>query len=181
MRILGIDPGSRFTGYGCLQLSGRQLIHVRNGVLKLGQKDGRGGGEPSMEDRLLRLYEGLSQVIQETQPDVMSIESVFFAKNALSALKLGQARGVAILTGKIARLRIAEYSPTQVKLAVTGHGQAAKEQVARVVKMILGSGHRALDQFESYDASDALAIALCHAYNTLHQSRGFLSNSAVAK
>lgn len=149
-----------------------------------------------MEDRLLKLHEDLSQVIRETSPSVMSIESVFFAKNALSALKLGQARGVAILTGKIAQLKIAEYSPTQVKLAVAGHGQAAKEQVARVVKMILGRGQPSfgsganrnqsesreskaglgtLESFESYDASDALAIALCHAYNTLHQSRGCLA------
>jgi crossover junction endodeoxyribonuclease RuvC len=112
----------------------------------------------SFEDRLLALYQGLSKVIAEFRPQVMAIEKVFFAKNAVSALKLGQARGAAILTGKIHSLSIAEYSPTQVKQVIAGYGRADKEQVAKMLEIILGR-----QQFATSDASDGLALAICHA------------------
>src|SRR4051812_4370384 len=120
MRILGIDPGSRLTGYGCVEGAGNHLRHVTHGTLQLSQTSGK--TVIPLEDRLLSIYEGLSAVIREFKPQVMAVERVFFAKNAVSALVLGQARGAAILTGKIHLLEIAEYSPTEVKQVITGHG-----------------------------------------------------------
>src|SRR4051794_8676249 len=120
MRILGIDPGSRLTGYGCIDLLGRDLKHVDHGVLKLSNTGGK--AVVPLETRLLLIYEGLSEVIARLKPQVLSIEKVFFAKNAVAALKLGQARGATILTAKIHGLEIFEYSPTEVKRTVASHG-----------------------------------------------------------
>ena len=116
------------------------------------------------------LYQGLTEVIQEYRPDVMAIERVFFAKNAVSSLKLGQARGAAILTGMIHSVKIVEYSATEVKLSVVGHGQAGKDQVARMVTLLTGCR-----DFETADASDGLALAICHA----HSSRALNNSGAV--
>jgi crossover junction endodeoxyribonuclease RuvC len=166
MRILGVDPGSRLTGYGCIDQENARLRHVTHGTLRLANTSGK--ATIPLEDRLLSLYEGLSKVILEFKPQILVIEKVFFAKNAVSALKLGQARGAAILTGKIHFLEIFEYSPTEVKQAVVGHGQADKEQVARMVQLIMGP-----KMFETHDASDGLALAICHAHITqTHKSRG---------
>lgn len=156
MRILGIDPGSRLTGYGCIDSAGLRLTHVAHGTLVLSSTSGK--QETALEHRLLSIYEGLSEVIQEFKPQVLAIERVFFAKNAVSALKLGQARGAAILTGMIHGLSIAEYSPSEVKQAVVGQGHADKNQVAAMVKVLIGQ-----QVFKTSDASDALALAICHA------------------
>jgi crossover junction endodeoxyribonuclease RuvC len=164
MRILGVDPGSRLTGYGCVDFSGRTLKHVADGTLRLSNTGGR--SETPLEDRLFSLYEGLSEVIREYRPEVLSVEKVFFAKNALSALKLGQARGAVILTGRIHGLSIAEYSPAEVKSAVAGYGQADKEQVARMLQLMLGRR-----EFVTPDASDGLALAICHALRARSVSR----------
>lgn len=165
MRILGVDPGSRLTGYGCIDIVGRQLRHVAHGTLRLSNTGGK--AVIPLEDRLLSIYEGLSEFIQEYRPDVMVVERVFFAKNAVSALKLGQARGAVLLTGKIHSLQIVEYSPTQVKQVVVGHGQAGKEQVASMVQILIGK-----QSFPTLDASDGLALAICHAlsFTPPHQS-----------
>src|SRR3989442_1736355 len=112
MRILGVDPGSRLTGFGVIDLIGNQMVHIASGTLRLSNTGGK--AVIPLEERLLSIYEGLSKVIIEHRPKLMSIEKVFFAKNAVSALKLGQARGAAILTGRIHGLQIAEYSPTEV-------------------------------------------------------------------
>jgi crossover junction endodeoxyribonuclease RuvC len=157
MRILGIDPGSRLLGYGCVDLIGRQLHHVTHGTLRLSNTGGK--AVIPLEERLFSIYEGLTSVILEVKPVVLVIEKVFFAKNAVSALKLGQARGAAILTGRIHCLSIAEYSASEVKQSVAGHGGADKEQVARMVSMLIGKR-----DFATADASDALAIAICHAH-----------------
>jgi len=157
MRILGIDPGSRLTGYGCIDLIGNQLRLVGHGTLKLASTSGK--ATIPLEDRLLSLYQGLSKVIQEYKPTIMVVEKVFFAKNAVSALKLGQARGAVILTGMIHGLEIAEYSPNEVKQAVVGQGHADKDQVARMVQLLVGK-----QEFASSDASDGLALAICHAH-----------------
>jgi crossover junction endodeoxyribonuclease RuvC len=157
LRILGIDPGSRLTGYGCIDVIDRKLIHLEDGTLTLSGTSGK--QDVPLEERLLLIYDGLSKVIERLKPDVMVIERVFFAKNAVSALKLGQARGAAILTGKMHGLEIVEYSPSEVKRAVVGHGQADKDQVARMVKTQIGER-----EFETSDASDGLALAICHAY-----------------
>lgn len=158
MRILGVDPGSRLTGYGCVDLLGNQLRHVTHGTLRLSNTSGK--TTISLEDRLLSIYQGLSEVILKHRPQIMVVEKVFFAKNAVSALKLGQARGVAVVTGKIHALEICEYSPTEVKRAITGHGHADKEQVARMVQILVGR-----QAFDTPDASDGLALAICHAHS----------------
>ncbi|MBC7690344.1 MAG: crossover junction endodeoxyribonuclease RuvC [Methylotenera sp.] len=157
MRILGIDPGSRLTGYGCVDVIGNQIRHVTHGTLKLASTSGR--ATIPLEQRLLAIHEGLSKVILEHKPTVMSIERVFFAKNAVSVLMLGQARGAAILCGAIHSLNIVEYSPTEVKASLVGHGGADKEQVAKMVQLLLGKL-----EFATFDASDGLALAICHAH-----------------
>jgi len=159
MRILGVDPGSRLTGYGVIDVAGNQLVHIAHGTLKLSNTGGK--ATIPLENRLLSIYQGLSEVILEFRPHVLSIEKVFFAKNAVSALKLGQARGAAILTAMIHSLGVVEYSPTEVKQSVVGQGHADKEQVARMVSLLTGK-----TDFETSDASDGLALAMCHAYRS---------------
>lgn len=157
MRILGVDPGSRLTGYGCVDLIGNQLRHVAHGTLRLANTSGK--ATVPLEERLFLIYEGLTEVIQKVKPQILVIEKVFFAKNAVSALKLGQARGAAMLTGRIHGLTIAEYSPNEVKRAITGQGHADKDQVAKMVQLLIGKR-----EFETSDASDGLALAICHAH-----------------
>lgn len=157
MRILGVDPGSRLMGYGCVDMVGNQLVHVGHGTLRLSNTGGK--AVIPLEERLHSIYEGLTSVILEFKPSIMAIEKVFFAKNAVSALKLGQARGAAILTGRIHHLSIVEYSPSEIKQSVVGHGGADKDQVARMVSLLTGQ-----KDFDTTDASDALAIAICHAH-----------------
>ena len=156
MRILGVDPGSRLTGYGCVEKIGRELKHVTHGTLFLAQSFGR--VTPPLEERLLLIYEGLSKIIREFQPQVLAIEKVFLAINAVSALKLGHARGAAMLTARIHSLKVFEYSATEIKQAVAGHGRADKQQVAKMVEILTGQKN-----FETADASDGLAVAICHA------------------
>ncbi len=174
MRILGVDPGSRLTGYGCIDQVDQHLKHVVHGTLRLASTHGK--ATVPLEDRLLSLHLGLSQAIHEFKPQIMVVEKVFFAKNALSALKLGQARGAILLTGKMHGLQIVEYSATEVKHAVVGHGQAEKEQVARMIQLFLGK-----QEFGTWDASDGLALAICHALRirgmkTQHSISGTLSS-----
>lgn len=168
MRILGVDPGSRLTGYGCVDLVGNTIRHVTHGTLRLSNTGGK--ATIPLEVRLLSIYEGLGEVIRDYKPDVLSVERVFFAKNAVSALKLGQARGAVILTGMIHGLKISEYSASEVKRLVTGHGQADKDQVARMLQFIFGK-----QDFDTSDASDGLALAISHAYSI--KSLGTASNA----
>ena len=156
LKILGVDPGSRLTGYGCIQVLGRQLLAVEHGTLKLAKTSGK--QEVPLEKRLMDLFLGLNDVIDRLKPQVLAVERVFFAKNAVSSLKLGQARGVVLVCGALKGLEVVEYSPTEVKRAVTGGGAAQKDQVARVLEMILGR-----QEFKTSDSSDALALAVCHA------------------
>ncbi|MGI6408676.1 MAG: crossover junction endodeoxyribonuclease RuvC [Gammaproteobacteria bacterium] len=150
--ILGIDPGSRITGYGVVRDTGHGCEYVASGCIRTGK------GE--LAERLDAVFAGVSEVIGLYQPDQMGIEQVFMARNADSALKLGQARGVAIVAGTRAGLAISEYSATQIKSAVVGSGRAAKEQVQMMVMHLLG-----LTSKPQIDASDALAVALCHAHH----------------
>jgi len=156
LRILGIDPGSRLTGYGVIDVCGGKMRHVTHGTLRLSNTGGR--VVIPLEDRLLRAHHGLSKIVELYSPDVVAVERVFFAKNAVSALKLGQARGAIILSAAIHGLSVVEYSPSEVKSYVVGHGQADKEQVARMVEFWLGK-----QNFATSDASDGLALAICHA------------------
>jgi crossover junction endodeoxyribonuclease RuvC len=170
MRILGVDPGSRLTGYGCIDWVNQKIQLVTHGTLKLANTSGK--ATVPLEERLLSIHRGLSEVIAATKPDILVVEKVFFAKNAVSALKLGQARGAVILTGMIHGLAIAEYNPTEVKRAVVGQGHADKDQVARMIELMIGK-----QEFDTPDASDGLALAICHA----HSHRGIASHTAALK
>ncbi len=163
-RVLGIDPGSRATGFGVVDGEGAQLVYRGSGVIRTGSGD--------LPERLRQIFEGVSAVIAEQTPDYLAVEQVFVQRNVSTALKLGQARGTAICAGAIRGLPIHEYSPRAVKLALTGTGTAAKDQVQMMVRHLLGL-HGQLQE----DASDALAIALCH----LQQSRlGIRTQTALA-
>ena len=158
MRILGIDPGSRITGYGIIKHEGNRLIHVDNGAVHT-------DSHKDFPARLKKIYGALADVIEQYRPDAVAVENIFFATNVQSALKLGQARGVAIVAGVNAGLPVFEYTALQVKQAVVGHGRAAKEQVQHMVKVLLG-----LPEIAQADASDALAVAICHANSCLIRS-----------
>ena len=159
MIILGVDPGSRLLGFGCIEKSGNQIRVLEHGTIRLFHKEyEKIPVDETTPSRLKEIYEKLSEVIRRHKPQVLAVEKVFFAKNAISALKLGQARGVVLLTGAVHDLEIYEYSVTEVKSMITGHGRADKEQVAKMLQMILGA-----QAFETADASDALALALAHA------------------
>ena len=150
-RIIGIDPGSRITGYGVLVLAGGQLHFVACGVVKT-------TAHLPFSHRINQIFDGINEVIQMHQPDVAAIEDVFLATNPRSALKLGQARGAAVVAAMQNDLAVYDYSPRVVKQAVVGYGQAAKEQVQHMVRVLLG-----LSSSPSSDAADALAVAICHA------------------
>lgn len=150
MRVLGIDPGSNITGYGIVEKEGSSLRHIENGAYQV-RKNG------SFADRLLQIYEKLAEVIQEFRPEIVAVERVFVSKNAASALKLGESRGVAILAASQSALPVHEYTTREVKQAMTGYGQASKGQIQKMVQQILR-----LPEVASEDASDALAVALCH-------------------
>jgi len=166
LRVLGVDPGSRLTGYGCVEAVGNHLHPVAHGVFKFDP-------DALFEQRLFSLYEKLSAVLTRYQPDVLAIEKVFFAKNALSALKLGQVRGVVLLCGAQHLLEVVEYAATAVKMSLTGYGRADKTQVAKMVQVLLGA-----QKFSSLDASDALALAICHVHMALNHDRLFMRPSA---
>ncbi|MEN8166766.1 MAG: crossover junction endodeoxyribonuclease RuvC [Pseudomonadota bacterium] len=151
LRILGIDPGSRVTGYGIIESNGVKSAHVVNGALRM--------RDDEFPPRLGQIFTGICQVIDEFQPEVMAIEQVFVSKNPASALKLGQARGAAICAAVSRRLEVVEYTPTRIKQAVVGTGRAEKEQVQHMVQLILGLPERPVA-----DAADALAVALSHAH-----------------
>ncbi|MFN2408711.1 MAG: crossover junction endodeoxyribonuclease RuvC [Halomonas sp.] len=151
LRILGIDPGSRITGYGVIELTGLVPRYVASGCIRT--------AEGSLEQRLAQIYAGLGEVVGLHLPNAVAIERVFMAKNPDSALKLGQARGVALVCMANHGLAVDEYAARQIKQAVTGQGGADKAQVQHMVTAIL---HLAASP--QADAADALAIALTHAY-----------------
>lgn len=150
--VLGIDPGSVISGFGVIRVDGSRLTCIEAGVVRTPAKH-------AFEQRLLKIHEGLVEVIQRVDPDEAAVESVFHAKHAASALKLGQARGVALLAVVQAGLPLSEYPPARVKQAVTGNGRASKDQVKMMVETLLSQ------RFDlPADATDALAVAICHAH-----------------
>jgi crossover junction endodeoxyribonuclease RuvC len=158
-KVLGIDPGSLVTGWGVVEAVGGSLGHVACGIIATAGSRGQG-------IRLSRIYRGIQQVIARYQPSEISLEKVFFAHNAQSALKLGQARGVALLAAAENELDVYEYSSNEIKSAVVGYGHATKEQVQKMVGALLRvSGKLAAD------AADALAAAICHLHRQSFQSR----------
>lgn len=149
MIILGIDPGSRITGYGVIQSIGNTNCYLASGSIVT---------KGDLSARLLQIYEGLSTIIRHHEPVEVAIEQVFVKKNVSSALKLGHARGAAFVAVANYRLTLAEYAPRLVKQSVVGYGGADKSQVQQMIKLLLS-----LSDVPSKDAADALAIALCHA------------------
>lgn len=150
-RIIGVDPGSRVTGYGIIDASRGRLDFVICGVIKTTK-------DQAFSYRLNEIFEGLNEVVQVHRPTVAAIEEVFLATNPRAAIKLGHARGAAVVAVMQNGLRVHDYSPRAIKRAVAGYGQAAKEQVQHMVQMLLG-----LSGKPSPDAADALAVAICHA------------------
>ncbi len=151
MRIIGIDPGSRSTGYGILDSDGPRLHHVASGFVQ------SAGGE--WPDRLHTIFEALGDLIETHRPQEFAIEKVFVHRNVAAALKLGQARGVAILAGATHSLAVHEYSPNEIKQAVSGRGHASKQQIQHMIRMLLS-----LPETLQSDQADALATAICHAH-----------------
>jgi len=152
VRILGIDPGLRITGFGVIDKTGQKLAYVTSGCIKSNEKD-------ALPARLKTLLDGIGEVVATYSPNEAAIEKVFVNVNPQSTLLLGQARGAAISALVLANLPVAEYTALQIKQAVVGHGKAAKEQVGHMVTRLLQ-----LPGEPSADAADALACAICHAH-----------------
>ncbi len=148
--ILGIDPGTRTTGYGLISTAGNRHTYLTCGCIKTTGDD--------MAERLRQIYQNICEVIKTYQPDEASIEQVFMNKNVSSALKLGQARGAALVAMANHGISVAEYSARHIKQAIVGYGGAEKQQVQHMIKVLLN-----LEKTPQTDAADALAIALCHA------------------
>ena len=166
MRVLGVDCGGEFTGYGVVEQSaGGDLSCVAEGAIRLSTR------EP-LPARLKKIFDGLCEIILIHRPDLVAIEDVFYAVNAKSALKLGQVRGVAMLAAAHCGLEVAEYAPLSIKSAVVGYGRAEKLQVQAMVTTLL----KLPEQPASPDAADALAIAICHLHTAAtlarHASKG---------
>lgn len=152
MIILGIDPGSRVTGYGIIQSNGMKHAYLASGTIRTQAH--------TFIDRLPQIFQGIQKIVHDFRPEEAAIEQVFMSQNASSALKLGQARGAAIVAMMNEGIPVAEYSARAVKQAVVGYGAAEKAQVQHMIKLILG-----LTGTLAADASDALAIAICHAHS----------------
>jgi crossover junction endodeoxyribonuclease RuvC len=152
MRILGIDPGTGILGFGVVDVKGSSFTLVTAGVIKTPP-------HTPLDERLEEIYDGLTEIIAETKPAILSIEKLFFAKNVTTAMSVSHARGVAILAGRKAGLPYAEYTPLQIKQTITGYGKADKNQVQEMIKLQLG-----LKEIpKPDDAADALGAAITHA------------------
>lgn len=153
MKIFGIDPGSDRTGYGCVETDGSRLRVIVCGTIA-------NSSAAAFPAKLLRIHTGLAALLSECRPDSVAIENVFVAANARSALKLGHARGVAMLAAVEAGVPVFEYTPAEIKRAVVGYGRAEKQQIQYMMKLVLG-----LDSVPTpHDAADALAVAICHVH-----------------
>jgi len=153
MIIIGVDPGTLFTGYGIINQSKNKITRVTSGIIKL-------PAQKAIQHRLEIIYDELDKVIKTYRPEEFSIETAFYGKNVQSAMKIGYARGVSILTAVHNNLPVNEYSPREVKKSVVGTGAASKEQVSFMIKTLLEL--KTIDM--KFDESDALAVALCHAF-----------------
>ena len=151
MIILGIDPGSRKTGFGLIKKEGNRHTHIENGTLYLEKQE-------KYTDRLVSLYKEIQSLIEAFSPEALAIENIFYYKNAKSTQKLGEVRGVAMLSASISGIKVFEYTPLEVKKAVTGYGKAPKIQMQNMTRTLLN-----LKDIPEENAGDALAVALCHA------------------
>lgn len=155
MRIIGIDPGTGILGFGVIEVVRNKSKLVTAGVVTT-------PAHTPLDERLEEIFDSLTEIIAETKPDIMSIEKLFFAQNVTTAMSVSHARGVAMLTGRKAKLPIAEYTPLQIKQTVTGYGKADKKQVQEMVRLQLGLA----EVPKPDDAADALAAAMTHALMT---------------
>ena len=153
IRILGIDPGLRFTGWGVIEIAGTHLTFVEAGTVRSNASD-------ELAARLCQLHDGLAEIVHRLQPAEAAVENTFVNKDASATLKLGQARGVAMLVPARAGLAVAEYAPNAVKKAVIGAGHGDKRQIQMMVRTLLPRA-----SFDTEHAADALAIAICHAHS----------------
>ena len=151
MRLLGLDPGLRHTGWGIVDMAGNRLRHVADGVI-------HSAGDRALAERLVELHRGLVAVIEQYRPDAAAVEETFVNKNPTSTLKLGLARGVVLLVPALAGVAVAEYPANLVKKSVVGVGHADKKQVQAMIRVLLPKA-----ETSSADAADALAVAICHA------------------
>lgn len=151
MRIIGIDPGTGILGFGVVDVVANKMKLVTAGVITT-------PAHTAVDERLEEIFDGLTQIIKETNPQVMSIEKIFFSRNVTTAISVAQARGVAMLTGRKAALEIAEYTPLQIKQTITGYGKADKKQVQEMVRIQLGLS----EVPKPDDCADALAAAMTH-------------------
>ncbi len=153
MRILGIDPGTLVTGFGVIQYDKNQLTYITSGIIKPPSKT-------DMGERLKLIYDDIFSLIKTFEPDEFAIETAFYGKNIQSTMKIGYARGVSILAAVQNKIHSSEYSPRTIKQAVVGKGGASKNQVQFMVKRLLSLGEKE----KSFDETDALAVAICHAF-----------------
>lgn len=153
MLIMGIDPGLRHTGWGIVDFTNNQFRHIANGTLNISEKG-------TLPERLAEIYKRLREVLEQYKPEEVAVEEVFVNVNPSSTLKLGQARGVAILTPSILGISVFEYSPNLIKKSVVGIGHATKEQIQMMVGVLLNK-----PKINSEHSGDALAMAICHAHN----------------
>ena len=169
MRVIGLDPGLRRTGWGVIEAEGNRLRHLANGVVT---------SDPArpLAERLVQLHEGIAAVLAEHGPEAAAVETSLANKNPASTLKLGMARGVALLTPALSALPVAEYLPMIVKKAVVGTGHASKEQVAMMVGRLLPGCAIA-----GADAADALAVAICHAHTAASERRWSETGAGVSR
>lgn len=151
--ILGVDPGSRDTGFGVINGAGENLLHLASGRIHAGSR-------PALENRLRQIYDGLTELIQQHQPQVLALEEIFLARNVRSAFTLGQVQGVVLLAAAQASLPVFQYAATTVKKAVVGYGQASKSQVQLMVEQLLGL------KVTNEHAADALAVSVCHFFHS---------------
>jgi crossover junction endodeoxyribonuclease RuvC len=152
LRVLGIDPGSKVTGFGVVERHGAKSVHVAHGTIRVPTR------ASDLAHRLAYVFDEVAGIVERYAPDVASVEQVFVSASPRSALVLGQARGAVLVALARAGVSVAEYSPAEIKQSVAGNGRAAKDQVQRLVKRLL-----VLDRVPAQDAADALAAALCHA------------------
>jgi crossover junction endodeoxyribonuclease RuvC len=161
VKIFGIDPGSERTGFGCIEASGSRHRLIASGALTVPAR-------ATFPEKLTVIHTGLASLLARHRPECVAVENIFHARNVRSALKLGHARGVALLAAAEAGIPVVEYAPAEIKRAIVGYGRAEKGQIQQMVKLLLG-----LDAIPSpHDAADALAVAICH----LH-----LSTNAIAR
>ena len=153
VRVMGVDPGTHRTGFGILESNGRDYKLVICGTIRAASKD-------PIAKRLHHIFESLQKNIQSYQPDVLALETLFFAKDIRAVERIGEARACAMLAASKQGIEVIEYAPTEVKKSVTGNGRAAKEQIQFMVKRLLN-----LAEAPAQDASDALAIAMCHIHS----------------